>query len=115
MGATGAVTILSGVQYNRTLVGASSVIEEYLITFAGGSATSDYATGGQPFTMPADVKGIEFDSLVVLTRSPLTRQWSWNGSRSAPKLLAEDAFATQEANATTVNTDTLTCLLRVRR
>lgn len=113
MGATAAPTILSGVRL-KAAIGPGSM-EEYLITVAPGSASTDYATGGQTFTMPTKIKGVEFDSLVVVSSTPLTRTWQWDGSRTAPKLIALDAFATQEGNGTTVNTDTLTCLLRVRR
>jgi len=113
MGATGTPTILSGTRLECTI--GPGTMEEYLITFAGGSGATDYATNGQPFTMPSKVKGTEFDSLQVLSRSPFTRAWQWNGSRSAPTLVALDAFATEEGAGTTVNTDTLTCLLRVRR
>jgi hypothetical protein len=106
-------TVVSGVRI-ADATGPGSV-EEYLLTIVPGSASTDYATNGQPFVMPSDIKGAQFDSLQVLSRTPLTRQWSWNGSQSAPKLVAEDAFATEEGNGTTVNTDSLTCLLRVRR
>lgn len=114
MGDTAAPTLLGPGTRLRTVNGPG-VIEEYLITVAPGSAATDYATGGQPFTMPTKVDGCEFDSLVVIASTPATRTWRWDGSRTAPKLIAYDAFATEEGNATTVNTDTLTCLLRVRR
>jgi len=114
MGATADPTLLGPGTRSRQINGPGTV-EEYLISFAPGSASTDYATNGQTFTMPSKVKGVEFDSLVVISSTPATRTWRWDGSRTAPKLVAYDAFATEEGNATTVNTDTLTCLLRVRR
>lgn len=113
MGNTADPTLVSGVRYQSAT--GPGTVEEWLITVAPGSASTDYATNGQPFTMPSHLHGLEFDSLVVIASTPATRTWRWNGSRSAPKLIAYDAFATEEGNATTVNTDTLTCLLRVRR
>lgn len=113
MGNISSITVIDGWR-DASHVGPGTY-ETYLITCAGGSATTDYATGGQPFSLPSDCAGAQFVSLEVISRTPLTRQWSWNGSQSAPKLMAEDAFATQEGNGTTVNSDTLTCLLRVKR
>lgn len=115
MGATAVPTLIAnaGVQV-APLLGAG-YIEEYLITVAPGSAATDYATGGQPFTMPTKVKGTEFVSIVVLASTPNTRVWKWDGSVASPKLIALSGFATEATAATTVNTDTLTCLLRVRR
>lgn len=113
MGAVSSITILDGWRV-RSAIGPGTY-EEYLITCAPGSASTDYATNGQPFSLTSDFAGAEFVSLNVLASTPQTRVWKWNGSQSAPKLMAHDAFATEEGNGTTVNTDTLTCLLRVKR
>lgn len=113
MGATGTPTILDGWRL-AAAIGPGSY-EQYLISFAGGSGATDYATNGQPFTMPTDIKGVQFVALEVQHRTPFTRNWFWNASQSAPKLVALDAFATEEGNGTTVNTDTLTALLTVKR
>lgn len=115
MGALGTPTILDSWR-DRAATGPGTY-ETYLVTMAGGSASSDYATGGQTFSLTdvADYRGAQFVSLEVIAVSAITRRWEWDGSQSAPKLVARDAFATEEGNTTTVNTDTLTCLLRVKR
>lgn len=107
------VTVVQGSR-SRNLIGAGTT-EEYICTVAPGSASSDYATGGQPFVLPADIKGAKVDAIMVVASTPQTRVWKWDGSTSSPKLMAHDGFATEEGAGTTVNTDTVTCLLRVRR
>lgn len=113
MAATAAPTFLASLGGNalgqvRAFGGGTLKLGIYNITPASGA--SDYATGGQDITAPADVSG-EFLFAAVLGRTPLTRTWHWNGSQSAPKLIAEDAFGTQEGAGADVSGDTLYVLL----
>lgn len=113
MGAVSSFTILDAWRLEAH-TGPGSY-EQYLVTLLGGSAVTDYATGGQTVALPTKIKGAQFVSAQVLAVSALTRTWVWNGSQSAPKLIAQDAFATQEGAATTVNADTITAIITVKR
>ncbi len=69
------------------------------ITF-GGSDT--YLTGGMDLTLPDEISDRRFDGIILTKANDGTRRWDWNGSRTAPKLLAYDAFVTEEGNATSI-------------
>ena len=71
--------------------------------FASVLAGATYATGGQPVTPPPEISGKDLLAVTVLNPHDGTRIWSWNGSTTAPKLVAYDAFATQEGNGTDVS------------
>lgn len=86
---------------------AGGPVDIYPVTLVPGSASADYATGGQPLTLPSDVKGKEFCGAIVLNPFDGARAWQWNGSTSAPKLIAYDGFAAEEGATATVNGVTL--------
>lgn len=113
MGAVSSFTILDA--WRTPAITGPGTYEHYLCTFLGGSAATDYATNGQTISLPTEIKGAQFVSAEVIAVSALTRRWEWDGSQSAPKLVARDAFATEEGNATTVNTDTITAVITAKR
>lgn len=76
-------------------------------TFTAGAT---YATGGQPLTEPAGVQGMSFKGIAILNPFDGTRRWVWDGSTSAPKLLAYDAYDTEEGAATDVSAVSLTAI-----
>ena len=69
--------------------------------------SASYATGGETISLPADAKLGDLVAIELITRHDGTRIWEWNGSKTAPKVIAYDAFATQEGNATDVSGVTL--------
>ena len=69
--------------------------------------SASYATGGETIALPADAKLGDIVAIELITRHDGTRIWEWNGSTTAPKVIAYDAFATQEGNATDVSAVTL--------
>jgi hypothetical protein len=106
MANTGAVTLLgSGLGLTLGLGGSN-----YLFVLGSANAGATYATGGQPVTPPEGVVGKKLKGIVVLTYHDGTRLWVWDGSTSAPKLKAYDAFATEEANGTNTSGVTLQLL-----
>ena len=113
MGNTGTPSVISAASSAPSSFGSvksnSGNLVLTIAEVAMGSASTDYATGGQPVTLPTGMPGA-LVAVVPLEAHDGTRMWFWNGSRSAPKLVAYDAFATEEGNATTVNSVTLTVL-----
>lgn len=69
--------------------------------------SATYATGGETISLPADAKIGDIVAIELVTRHDGTRIWEWNGSTSAPKVIAYDAFATEEGNGTNVSSVTL--------
>ena len=67
---------------------------------ASATVGATYATGGQPVTLPGEISGRDLLAVEVLNPHDGTRLWVWNGSTAAPKLIAYDAFATEEGNTT---------------
>lgn len=65
----------------------------YFCEVPSGSA---YATGGVDLTLPTEVKGLDLLFVIIANPNDGTRVWQWDGSRTAPKLFARDAFVTQE-------------------
>lgn len=90
------------------VLGRSKGPLHFIIGTATAGAT--YATGGQPVTAPAGVQGTKLKGIIILNPHDGTRLWVWDGSTSAPKLKAYDAFATEEANATDTSAVSLTLL-----
>ena len=107
------MTILDGWRLEAA-IGPGSY-EQYLVTFAGSAASDDYETGGQTISVPTEIKGAQFVCMQVLAVSALTRTWVWDGSQSAPELIAQDSFATEEAATTDVDGDTVTAIITVKR
>lgn len=71
------------------------------------TGSASYATGGDTLTVPT-ITGASLAEVRITAQPPaMTRIWAWDGSTSTPKLIAYDAFATQEANATNVSADVL--------
>lgn len=66
------------------------------ITFG---ATDTYVTGGYQIVLPDQVSEMGFDNVYITKDFDGTSLWRWDGSRSAPKLVAYSAFATELANA----------------
>jgi hypothetical protein len=77
-----------------------------LVLRAKLTGSASYATGGDTVTLPAP-DGYTLYELRVTSQPPATRTYVWDQSTSAPKLIAFDAFATQEANATNVSADVI--------
>lgn len=69
--------------------------------------SSSYATGGETIALPTDAKLGDIVAIELITRHDGTRIWEWNGSTSAPKVIAYDAFATEEGSTTNVSGVTL--------
>ena len=71
------------------------------------TGSSSYATGGDTVTVPT-ITGATLAEVRITAQPPSgTRVWAWDQGTSTPKILAFDAFATQEANATNVSADVL--------
>ena len=71
------------------------------------TGSSSYATSGDTLTVPTVPGGTLAEVRVTSGPSTAARRWEWNQNTSTPKLLAYDAWATQEANATDVSADVL--------
>lgn len=74
--------------------------------------SASYATGGDPVVLPAGVQG-EIVAVDVLSSGTdfANRTYIWNGQTgSDAKIVAMDAFKTQEGNATDLSGVTLTLL-----
>lgn len=74
--------------------------------------SASYATGGDTVTLPADVKG-EIVALDIISSGAdfANRTYIWNGTAgSGAKIVAMDAYKTEEGNATDLSAVTLTCL-----
>lgn len=89
---------------NVTLVPAT-------ITF-GGSDT--YVTGGYTIVLPDEISEQKFEGIVLTKDFDGTRVWKWDGSRTTPKLLAYDAFATEEGNGTSIASMVLEAIILVK-
>lgn len=96
--------VSKGIQAKVNVLGAGNNPNMVLVSITG---MSNYATGGVALTMPTDIKGQQLVCLDLITRHDGTRIWEWDGSTSAPKLKAYDAFATEEGAATVVSSVTL--------
>jgi hypothetical protein len=106
MANTSAVTLLGSGEGPVVSLGG----RPYLMILGTFTAGSTYATGGQPVTLPLGVEGRKFKGILLMTYHDGTRTWVWDGSTSAPKLKAYDAFSTEEANATNVSAVSHTAL-----
>lgn len=99
--------------------GPARVIGKDAVTFVpttitfGGSDT--YVTGGMTITLPDEVSDFKFEGILITKGNDGTRRWDWNGSRTAPKLLAYDAFVTEEGNATSIASIVLEVILVLKR
>lgn len=78
------------------------------LTF-GGSDT--YVTGGYDVVLPDDVAEQKLEAIILTDPFDGTREWRWDGSKTSPKLLAYDAFATEEGNATSIASVVLSLIL----
>lgn len=65
------------------------------ITFASGDT---YLTNGMAVTLPAEIDERRLVDIILTKAHDGTRRWEWDGSRSAPMILAYDAHATEEGN-----------------
>lgn len=110
MAATGTPSLSAGSSYGPVRAfGLGSVT----LAFATVTVGATYATGGQPVTLPGEIAGRTLAAITVLNPHDGTRLWVWNGSTSAPTLMAYDAFATQEGNATDTSAVTVRYLMFV--
>lgn len=78
------------------------------ITF-GGSDT--YVTGGLAVTLPDEISEMLVTDIILTKAHDGTRRWEWDGSTSAPKILAYDAHATEEGNGTSIASVVLRAIL----
>ncbi len=78
------------------------------ITF-GGSDT--YVTGGMDLTLPDGISEQKLEGVIFTDDYDGTRVWRWDGSKTSPKLLAYDAFATEEGNATSIASAVISLIL----
>lgn len=99
MGATGTPTILGGGGAVAPVSQMGSTNNLRVLT--SFTMSNSYATNGDTLTLPTvDVRGRELVAVHVLTPQDGTRFYAWNGSVSAPKIVAYTAASTQ-ANSTT--------------
>ena len=79
---------------------------KYRKFFGTVTGSASYSTGGEVLAgLPTGVGTLQ--AVTIHNPHDGTRIWSWNGNTSAPTLIAYDAFATQEGNATNVSTTVL--------
>lgn len=79
------------------------------ITF-GGSDT--YLTGGMTLTLPDEFSERTLVDVILTKDFDGTRVWRWDGTQGLTgKLLAYDAFATEEGNATSIASVVLRAIL----
>lgn len=78
----------------------------------GGSDT--YVTGGMAVTLPDELAERQVVDIILTKAHDGTRRWEWDGSQSAPKLLAYDAHATEEGNGTAVASIVLRAILLLK-
>lgn len=107
MAATGTPDAAGGSSYGIARAYGIGGVTFYIDSVTAGAT---YATGGQPVTAPPEISGKDLLGVVVLTPHDGTRHWVWDGSTSAPKLMAYDAFATQEGNGADTSATTLTLM-----
>jgi hypothetical protein len=70
--------------------------------------SASYSTGGDTLTLPtSDVRGKGLVGVNILTRQDGTRFYDWNGSVSAPKIVAYTAGNAQVASTTDLSAVTL--------
>lgn len=72
------------------------------LTFIAGDT---YLTGGMTVTLPDELSERQVDTVIVLTpegdaATDGVRTWFWSGSTN--KLIANDAFSTEEGNGTSI-------------
>lgn len=109
MGSTGTSTSIGPV--GGALEGQGLPLNASLAVFTT-KMSSSYATGGDTVTLPADIKG-EIVALDIISSGAdfANRTYIWNGSTgSSAKIVAMDAYKTEEGNATDLSAVTLTCL-----
>lgn len=85
------------------------------VTITFGSSDT-YVTGGYSIVLP---DGLEHHKLVdILSSLPRSgsgaRDWRWNGDPADPKLLAYDAFNTQEGNGQSIADEVIRLVLMLR-
>lgn len=99
--------------------GPARVIGKDSVTFVPTTitflSTDTYLTGGMTVTLPDEVSDFKFEGILLTKGFDTVRQWQWDGSRTTPKLLAYDAFATQEGNATSLSGVVLEAILVLKR
>ncbi len=78
------------------------------LTF-GGSDT--YVTGGYAVVLPDEIAELAIVDIIITKAHDGTRRWEWDGSQSSPKILAYDAFATEEGNGTAIASIVLRAIL----
>lgn len=80
--------------------------KKYRKFFGTVTGSSSYATGGETLGgLPTGVGTLQ--AVTVHNGHDGTRMWFWNGNTSTPKLIAYDAFATEEGSTTNVSTAVL--------
>ena len=109
MGSTGTSTVIGAT--NGPLEGQGLPVNSSVVIFTT-KMSSSYATGGDTVTLPSDIRG-EIVALAVLSSGSdfANRTYIWNGATgSSAKIVAMDAFKTDEGNGTDLSAVTLTCL-----
>jgi len=74
-------------------------------------ASDTYLTGGYDVVLPDAVSEQKLEAIVFSNDFDGTRVWRWDGSKTTPKLLAYDAFATEEGNATSIASAVISLIL----
>lgn len=87
------------------------VVVPVSLTF-GGSDT--YVTGGYAIVLPDEIAELQLVDVLMSKAHDGTRRWEWDGSQSAPKLLAYDAFATEEGNGANIASVVLRAVLLLK-
>ena len=109
MGSTGTSTVIGPV--TGPLEGQGLPLNSSVVVFTTAMSNS-YATGGDTVTLPTDVRG-EIVALDIISSGAdfANRTYIWNGvAGSGAKIIAMDAYKTEEGNATNLSSVTLTCL-----
>ncbi len=76
-----------------------TILVPLTITFG---ASDTYPTNGMAVTLPDELAERQIVDIILTKAHDGTRRWEWDGSQSAPMLLAYDAFATEEGNTTSI-------------
>ena len=87
---------------------AKDDIEAQLVTLNMGT----YATGGVAVTLPDEIRGKTLVAVDLLEHHDGTRHYYWDSSAS--KIVALDAFATEEGNGTDLSAINLQAILYLK-